>query len=123
MPNHVHAIFHLYQNANVGMYAVETSRRDVSTGVAQCIPLCRLQSGSLGAVVNHIKSACTKRIRAIGFTNFAWQAGYHDRIIRSDASLYAMRKYILANPRRWGAKINRYVARSRDPRSLSDDHT
>jgi hypothetical protein len=47
------------------------------------------------------KSLCTKRIRAAGYHDFAWQTRFYDVIIRDAAALDRMRTYIAANPRRW----------------------
>ena len=74
---------------------VETSRRDVSTGVP------RLKSRSLGAIINQIKSVCTKRIRAAGVLNFGWQPKYYDHIIRDNEDLDRIREYIIGNPDKW----------------------
>ncbi len=113
MPDHMHMIVEIRSHhdpaiadgnairmeryAPVGI--VETSRRDVSSGVMVLIPLCRFRPRSLGAVINHIKSACTKRIRAAGHANFAWQSNYYDRIIRSETEWHRIRRYIETNPR------------------------
>lgn len=90
MPNHIHGIIVIQNDEHV-----ETSRRDVSTSKP------RLKSNSLGAIVNQIKSVCTKRIRAAGFVDFGWQPGYYDHIIRDDEDLNRVREYINGNPYHW----------------------
>jgi putative transposase len=84
---------------------VETSRRDVSTGargdcgIMHCkskIP--RLQPDSLGSIICQYKSVTTKRIRAVGHRQFAWQSRYHDHIIRNGPELERIRRYIRENP-------------------------
>ena len=70
---------------------VETARRVVST----------LRARSLGAIIGQFKSVATKRIWAAGWRDFAWQTRFHDRIIRDQAGLDAVRRYIANNPRRW----------------------
>jgi len=84
---------------------VETSRRDVSTGArGDCGTMhCksktpRLQPDSLGSIICQYKSITTKRIRAAGHPQFAWQSRYHDRIIRDDPELERIRRYIRKNP-------------------------
>ena len=102
MPNHVHMIITINaRDETTPTATVETSRRDVSTDITQLIPLCRFRPCTLGTIVNHIKSQCTKRIRAMEHANFAWQHNYHDHIIRSDAELRRICGYIEENPRRW----------------------
>jgi len=98
MPNHLHLIIKILPVCD---NIVETSRRDVSTGVTKLIPLPRLRPRSLGAIINHIKSASTKRIRRLGHSTFAWQPRYYDKIIRHEEALNAARNYIVLNPSRW----------------------
>ena len=58
---------------------------------------------SLGAVVRSFKSACTKQINELQNTPglALWQRNYHERIIRNDDELHALRDYIQSNPARW----------------------
>ena len=44
---------------------------------------------------------CTKQIHVLGYNNFAWQAGFYERIIRNETELYKIRKYIDQNPLSW----------------------
>jgi len=90
MPNHVHAIIVI----NAPEEDVETPQRDVSKNR-------NWRPGALGVIINQYKSACTKRIRALGCKDFTWQAGYYDHIIRNEKSLDSIRKYIMENPFRW----------------------
>ena len=62
-----------------------------------------MPAGSVGAIVNQIKGACTKRIRAAGAGRFAWQPRFFDRIIRSELQLDATRRYIAQNPAQWAS--------------------
>ncbi len=88
LPNHVHGIIVLQSGGK------RASRRDATTTP-------RLKAGSLGAVINHFKSNCTKRIRSAGEGDFAWQRGYFDHIIRNKEDLVRIRSYIRDNPRKW----------------------
>ena len=87
MPDHVHAIIHIYKEHHADQGAVP--------------PRPQLRSGSLGAIVGQWKSAATKRIRAAGHTEFAWQTRFYDVIIRDATMLEQTRQYIDENPRRW----------------------
>ncbi|MFH0770892.1 MAG: hypothetical protein V1926_05990 [Candidatus Peregrinibacteria bacterium] len=60
--------------------------------------------GTLGSIIAQWKSACTRRIRAMGYTDFAWQRNYHDRVIRSVEEWIRIRRYIQKNPRRWNGR-------------------
>jgi hypothetical protein len=64
-------------------------------------PASQLRPGSLGSIVGQIKSLATKRIRASGHANFAWQARFYDRILLDEHALAAATEYILQNPARW----------------------
>jgi putative transposase len=86
MPNHVHVILQI-----LDVPSVETPRRGVSTW----------KSGTLGSIINQLKSACTKRIRACGAPAYAWQPRFYDHVIRSEESLRSRREYIRKNPTQW----------------------
>jgi REP element-mobilizing transposase RayT len=88
MPNHVHGILVLQSES------ARASRWDAPTGA-------RLVPGSLGAIVNHFKANCTKRIRSAGLLDFAWQRGYFDHIIRDATDLSRIRRYIRLNRIKW----------------------
>jgi putative transposase len=90
MPNHIHGIIVTQNNP------VETTCRVVSTKTPT-----RLRANSLSAIVGQIKSVCTKRIWAMGFSNFAWQTRFYDHIIRDEESLNRIREYIINNPLNW----------------------
>jgi REP element-mobilizing transposase RayT len=77
MPNHVHGV----------LWLTETS-------VAQRV--------SLSAAVGAFKSLAAREINAlIGRTGSVWQRGYYERVVRNEAELTAIRRYIDQNPPRW----------------------
>ena len=95
MPNHMHGIITIAHRAiPTGM--VGTPRRGVPTN-----PQSAWKPGCLGSIVCQFKMACTKRIRAAGFHDFAWQPRFHDVIIRNGTSLHHIRRYIMDNPATW----------------------
>lgn len=57
--------------------------------------------GSLGAIVRSYKAAVTRWCRMNGYAAFAWQPRFYDRIVRDEAALRNIRRYILHNPARW----------------------
>ena len=61
--------------------------------------LLQLQSGSLGACLQRLKS---RSARSIGDAGSIWQTGYHDHAIRRDESLRGVANYLLHNPVRAG---------------------
>ena len=103
MPNHFHGILGICDHdGNMGGdgNVVETSRRDVSTAAVKPMP-SRLYPHSLGAIIGQFKMVCTKRIRAAGYADFAWQPRFYDHIIRNERALHTIRCYIADNPRQW----------------------
>jgi len=61
--------------------------------------LLQLQSVSLGACLQRLKS---RSARSIGGAGSIWQTGYHDHAIRRDESLRDVANYLLHNPVRAG---------------------
>lgn len=97
MPNHIHGII-VIRDSPTFPRARETPRQGVSTSEGTSSALKR---DSLGSIIGQFKSACTKRIWARGFHDFAWQPRFYDHIVRSEESLNQIRQYILENPAKW----------------------
>lgn len=104
MPNHVHGIIWIRAEQRVG--AVGAERRSART-----IP--HVDAGSLGAVVRAYKSAVTYAINAARQTRgmVVWQRNYYEHVVRNDAGLDRIRKYIAANPLKWAEPSGSSVAR------------
>lgn len=58
------------------------------------------QSQNLGAVIRGYK-ASVKRYANNSQIEFDWQTRFHDRIIRDEKELLAIRGYIINNPKKW----------------------
>jgi putative transposase len=58
---------------------------------------------SIGAIMAGFKAAVTKRINVRRGTPgvFVWQRNYHEHIIRNDAELARIQRYIQENPQQW----------------------
>jgi REP element-mobilizing transposase RayT len=63
-----------------------------------------VQSQNLGAVIRAFKST-TKRYANQNNIEFEWQSRYHDRIIRNEKELNAIRQYIIDNPLNWAKDV------------------
>lgn len=92
MPSHLHGIL-IIDDSCVGAprRGAPTTERDVS----------HWRSGCLGAIIGRFKETCTKRIRAMGYDDFAWQRNFYDHVIRNEKDLERIRVYIHENPERW----------------------
>jgi len=104
MPNHIHGIVVIMGGCGINW------RRDVARNVSTMENVMSKISptpGSLSAVIRSFKSAATKRIREMGFRNFAWQSRFYDHIIRDERSLNQIRQYIVSNPKNWDEDRNR----------------
>lgn len=75
MPNHLHGIIQLID-----------SRRD-----------------SLSKIVNGFKAGVSREAKPLNIELPIWQRSFHDRIIRDEESLVALRQYIVDNPVQWHA--------------------
>lgn len=87
MPDHLHLILHLDENAP----------RRVPTCPTGIQPL---NAGSVSSIANHLKGYTTKWARSIN-VDFCWQHRFNDCIIRDGAELTRIENYIINNPETW----------------------
>jgi REP element-mobilizing transposase RayT len=94
MPDHMHAVLTLCRDRLVLPASVPTTRIPAESV---------LRPRSLGAIIGGFKAACTTRINALRGSPGApvWQDRYHDRVVRNQAELDRIRRYIQENPRRF----------------------
>jgi putative transposase len=105
MPNHIHFI--IWLNASIPQQnAVIREEPNDLTEVKNTNP-------SLPDVMQWFKSLTTAKYRhgvhALDWPVFPgklWQRSYYEHVVRSDAALYAIRRYIQNNPQRW--HLDRY---------------
>ena len=90
MPNHVHGIVAINKT-----HAVETQN-------SASLPRNRFgpQSQNLASIIRGYKIGVTKFARQNNLP-FAWQARYHDHVIRNAAKQARIQQYILTNPQNW----------------------
>ena len=95
MPNHVHGV--LILSPTVG------ATRRVALGRGCASPLrSGVPPGSLGAIVGQFKAASARRVNALhGTSEGFWQRGFYEHVIRNEADLDAIRRYIANNPLQW----------------------
>jgi len=96
MPNHVHGIIWIIANDDTTVGAT----RRVVVGVHGRAPLLHRPPKSLGAMIAGFKSVVTTRINAARETPgmLVWQRNYHERIIRNERELHAVRQCIQDKP-------------------------
>ena len=93
MPNHFHALVALD-----GL-----SARPRFDGPSPSVAAFHSPSQTLGALVRGFKAAATRRISQLDSPAFLpiWQCNYYERIVRNEAELERIRRYIEENPARW----------------------
>jgi REP element-mobilizing transposase RayT len=114
MPNHIHGILVVdkpatiaYGTDDVGMPIVETPNLGVSTtkittdARKQTIAASgKWKPATIGVIINQFKRKVTIDCRDI-CPGFAWQARFHDRVIRDDAEYRRIVYYIENNVSNW----------------------
>ena len=94
MPDHLH-----------GLLIIETDARS-AVGKQSAL---RAGPGSLPVIVRHFKAAVTRTARQRGLLFGAlWQRNYYEHVVRNDADLARVRKYIVDNPLAWEDARARY---------------
>ena len=87
MPNHVHVILIISYRDAEAPKAAATFRSPART---------------VGAIVRGYKGAVTSQVNKLrGTDEPVWQRDYYEHIVRNDADLKRVRRYIEANPARW----------------------
>ena len=94
MPNHVHAILTINQQIVETLHA--TSLRQPNKHLSAISP----KAHSISTIVRSYKSAVTKHAHRLGY-DFAWQARFHDHIIRTEESFNKISEYVDNNPHNW----------------------
>ncbi|MBI1921803.1 MAG: hypothetical protein HYS23_12075 [Geobacter sp.] len=94
MPNHIHGIIVINPDDFVETQDFASLQCDGSAN--KFGP----QSRNLASIVRGFKIGVTKYSHANDI-DFAWQPRYHDRIIRDEQELFAVRTYIHNNPLEW----------------------
>ncbi len=108
MPNHVHLILWIISDDAPNVLP-ENPRPFVGSQRAATLQmdggLSEVKPKSLSAIVRSFKSAITNEINDLRGEKFppVWQGRFHDRIIRNERELNAIRQYIRNNPANWTA--------------------
>jgi REP element-mobilizing transposase RayT len=112
MPNHVHVIFAIVPHpANLGnmpdrergrgelQFAPTQSPRAQTTSASSF----RSPSQTVGAVIRGYKAATTKSVNLLcGAPGLPlWQRNYYEHIVRDEAELDRIRRYVSGNPGKW----------------------
>ena len=101
MPNHIHGIIVLKDNALDGAGLESLSVKKDKFSVKPAPTKSKLHG--LSEIVRGFKTFSARRINQIRrMTGVSvWQRGYYEHIIRNEESLMAIREYIINNPLGW----------------------
>ena len=99
MPNHMHGIVVIPERP--GPVETQHAASLPSDPMSAILP----KAGSLSAVVRSYKSAVTRWAGLNGYDSFAWQARFHDHIIRDEPELNRIRRYIHDTAKHAGALV------------------
>ncbi|MGZ2371543.1 transposase [Ancylomarina sp. YFZ004] len=103
MPNHVHGIIIINKPVSVETRHALSLSTQLPQQKHETIGQKRFQNQgkeTLSSIIGSYKSVLTKNARKI-HADFAWQARFHDHIIRNDQSFYNISDYIKNNPSTW----------------------
>ena len=124
MPNHIHGIIAINGRVGAPPAGAPDPAGTVGAPLVGALPSRAPTRGAptVGDVVGAYKSVTTveytRGVRALDWPPFRrrlWQRNYYERIVRDDAFLDRVRRYILDNPAQWGSdRENPIAARPRD---------
>jgi putative transposase len=92
MPNHFHGIIQIKKG--------HSRREDARPSPTISDIMCSFKSQCTDEYIEYIKQ------HKLEISAKIWHRSFHDRIIRNERSLYAIRKYILDNPINWEDDID-----------------
>jgi len=105
LPNHLHLIVAIRRADGVHEEAACTTDQRLLHPTSGTI--APLKIGSVSSFVNHLKGQLKRWCGANGFSDFDWQARFHDRIIRDADEYDRIWNYIEANVRNWANDTER----------------
>ena len=119
MPNHLHGIILIVNNAEVEFSEVEGEALAISNdqnqqnlsrqcfaptvNTGETIKINGTKPQSLAAIIQNYKSVSTRQINRINKAqgSVIWQRNYYEHIIRDEEALNNIRQYIFNNPINW----------------------
>lgn len=103
MPDHIHGILILDKptgennNAETRLIASLPSSKNIGGFAGEKNPMI---NKNISRIIRWYKGRCTYEIRKT-HADFAWQARFHDHIIRNQTEYYRISDYIINNPSNW----------------------
>jgi len=107
MPNHVHGIIVLTDNAGgmvgASLKLAPTERAPTERAPTEHTPATTAKRHGLPEIVRAFKTFSARRINDMRNTPGVpvWQRNYYERIVRDATELNRIRQYVIDNPKRW----------------------
>lgn len=109
MPDHLHGIIVVNGTSRRDVQSRKDVQLNLPTGghenlfptKSEAMGALSPDKGSLSVIVRTFKAAVTTWARRNGFSDFLWQPGFYDHVIRNEADLHRIRLYIANNPLQW----------------------
>ena len=99
MPNHVHGIV-IIKPVGTGRDCMNKHDfRNNAVGTGRDLSLQKIKP--LSGIIGAFKTRSSKYIHKYGNYHFRWQRSFYDRIIRNEAELNKLRRYVKNNPLKW----------------------
>ncbi|RJR28686.1 transposase [Candidatus Microgenomates bacterium] len=102
MPNHLHIVIFVGAHHD----APKLHHTNIQSRAIHESPLHRHE---LSKIVGYLKMNVSKSIHQISPNQQVWQRNYYEHIIRNEAELVNIRKYIINNPLKWDSDKNNPV--------------
>lgn len=97
MPNHVHLVITITDTTK----KLQGIQSNIQHSLSPKKGLAPLTPGSISSIINHLKGDLKKWCKANNYLMFAWQARFHDHIIRNSKSYNRINNYIANNIFTW----------------------
>lgn len=106
MPNHIHGIIVIAEDARVGVQYIEPLQIEPLHGKTGHHAYQRVIPKSVGSIVRSYKAAVTRFANENERESIIWQRNYYEHVIRHERALNAIREYIRNNPLNWAQDID-----------------
>ena len=99
MPNHIHSIIEIQRRDAINRVSTRLNKKYKGGITGHNNPM--LYKIKLGKIIRWFKGKTSYQIHKNDLTNFAWQKGYYEHIIRNENDLNKACEYIINNPMNW----------------------
>ena len=99
MPNHIHGIIIIDKDVSEEIEEKDSKNKIIQSGGITGIRNPMFHE-NISRIIRLYKGRCSFEIRKF-YSEFKWQARFHDHIVRNEKSFNHIQNYILNNPLKW----------------------